>query len=83
MKAFSRRFLGLIGYHEFSDRFVMLGFRIEEVAIETRYAEESSSVDIPSSMRYIAETMGELYRARRDRDRLRQEFVERENALGL
>jgi len=27
--------------------------------------------------------IGELYRARRDRDRLRQEFVERENALGL
>ena len=93
MKAYSRRFLGLIGYHDFSDRFVfdsqlliravVLGFRIEEVTIETRYAEESSSVDIPSSMRYIAETLGELYRARRDRDRLRQELVERENAPGL
>lgn len=92
MKAYSRRFLELIGYHDFSDLFVfdsqmliravVLDFRIEEVAIETRYAEESSSVDIPSSIRYIAETFGELYRARRDRDRLRQEFVEREHALG-
>lgn len=93
MKAYSRRFLNTIGYHDFSDQFVfdsqlliravVLGFRIEEVAIETRYAEESSSVDIPSSIRYIAETLGELYRVRRDRDRLKQEFVERENALGL
>lgn len=92
MKAYSRRFLELIGYHDFSDLFVfdsqmliravVLDFRIEEVAIETRYAEESSSVDIPSSIRYIAETFGELYRARRDRDRLKQEFVEREHALG-
>ncbi len=92
MKAYSRRFLELISYHDFSDRFVfdsqmliravILDFRIEEVAIETRYADESSSIDIPSSLGYILETFGELYRARRDRDRLKQELVEREHALG-
>jgi glycosyltransferase involved in cell wall biosynthesis len=93
MKAYSRRFLELIGYHRFSDRFVfdsemviqavLLGFRIQEVAIPTRYAEDSSSVGIGSSFRYILETFGALHRALRDRDRLRRELVERENALGL
>jgi hypothetical protein len=34
-------------------------------------------------MRYMAKTLGGLYRTRRDRNRLRQELVERENALGL
>jgi glycosyltransferase involved in cell wall biosynthesis len=93
MKAYSRRFLQLIGYHGFSDHFVfdsemviqavVLGFRIEEVAIPTRYAADSSSVDILSSMRYIFETLGALHRARRDRDRLKQELLEREHAIGL
>jgi glycosyltransferase involved in cell wall biosynthesis len=91
MKAYSRRFLELIGYHHFSDHFVfdsemviqavLLGFRIEEVAIPTRYAEDSSSVDIASSFRYIFETFGALYRGLRDRDRLRQELRNRENVL--
>jgi hypothetical protein len=62
---------------------VLLGFRIEEVAIPTRYAEDSSSVDIASSFRYIFETLGALHRGLRDRDRLRRERLERENALGL
>ena len=62
---------------------VLLGFRIEEVAIPTRYADDSSSVDIASSIRYIWETLGALHRGLRDRDRLRQERLERENALGL
>jgi glycosyltransferase involved in cell wall biosynthesis len=93
MKAYSRRFLELIGYRGFSDKFVfdsemviqavLLGFRIEEVAIPTRYADDSSSVDIASSFRYIWETLGALHRGLRDRDRLRQERLERENALGL
>jgi glycosyltransferase involved in cell wall biosynthesis len=93
MKAYSRRFLELIGYHEFSDRFVfdsemviqavLLGFRIEEVAIPTRYADDSSSVDFVSSFRYIFETFGALRRGLRDRDRLKQALLERENALGL
>ncbi len=93
MKAYSRRFLELIGYRGFSDRFVfdsemviqavLLGFRIEEVAIPTRYAEDSSSVDIVSSFRYIFDTLGALHRGRRDRDRLRRELLERENAIGF
>jgi glycosyltransferase involved in cell wall biosynthesis len=93
MKAYSRRFLELIGYRGFSDQFVfdsemviqsvLLGFRIEEVAIPTRYAEDSSSVDILSSFRYIFETLGALHRGLRDRDRLRRERLERENAIGL
>ena len=93
MKAYSRRFLELIGYRGFSDKFVfdsemvvqavLLGFRIEEVAIPTRYAEDSSSVDVVSSFRYIFETLGALHRGLRDRDRLKQERLERENALGL
>jgi len=93
MKAYSRRFLELIGYHRFSDRFVfdsemviqavLLGFRIEEVAIPTRYADDSSSVDIVSSFRYIFETLGALRRGLRNRDRLRQELLERENAIGF
>ena len=83
----------LIDYHRFSDHFVfdsqmlidavLLGFRIQEVAIPTRYAEDSSSVDIVSSIRYITETFGALYRGLRHRDRLKRELVERENALGL
>ena len=58
-------------------RAVVLDFRIEEVAIETRYPEAFSSADIPKSIRYILESFGELYRARRDRERLKQEFKER------
>ena len=91
MKAYSRRFLQLVGYEDFSDAFVfdsqlliravLLDFRIEEVAIPTRYTEESSSVNIRSSIRYILETFGALWRARRDRKRVAQEFEERSNAL--
>jgi glycosyltransferase involved in cell wall biosynthesis len=93
MKAYSRRFLELIDYHRFSDKFVfdsqmviqavLLGFRIEEVAIPTRYAEDSSSVGVLSSLRYILETFWTLYTSLRHRDRLKREYVERSNALGL
>ena len=93
MKAYSRRFLQLIDYHGFSDAFVfdsqmviqavLLGFRIEEVAIPTRYAEDSSSVSVVSSVRYIMETFGALYGALRNRERLQREYIERANALGL
>lgn len=93
MKAYSRRFLELIDYRGFSDHFVfdsqmiiravLLGFRIEEVAIPTRYTEESSSVDILNSLRYIAETLLVLYASHRRREHLRREHHERVNALGL
>lgn len=87
MRAYSRRLLELIRYHDFSDRFVfdsemiirsvLLGFRIEEVAIPTRYAEDSSSVDVVSSVRYILETFRALYAGLRHQERLRRELVER------
>ena len=93
MKAYSRNFLELIGYHQFSDHFVfdsemviqavLLGFRIEEVPIPTRYAPDSSSVSIVSSIRYITETLGALHRSLRDRERLERELTERSDALGL
>ena len=80
-------------YHEFSDQFVfdsqmliravLVGFRIEEVAIPTHYADDSSSVDIPSSIRYILETFGALFHGLKDRKRLEQEFRERSDALSL
>ena len=93
MKAYSRRFLELIDYESLSDQFVfdsqmviravLLGFRIEEVPIPTRYEEDSSSVDIVSSFRYIFETFLALYTNLRQRKHLRREFAERSNALGL
>lgn len=93
MKAYSRRFLELIGYHRFSNEFVfdsqlvieavLLGFRVEEVAIPTRYASDSSSVDVVKSIRYVFETFGTLYTNLRHRERLRREHLERSNALGL
>ena len=92
MKAYSRRFLELIGYDRFSDQFVfdsqmvieavLLDFRIKEVAIPTRYASDSSSVDVVNSVRYILETFGTLYSSLRHRERLRREYLERSNALG-
>lgn len=67
-KAYSRRFLQVIGYHEFSDHFVfdsqMLIFavfsrqlRIKEVPIPTRYTAQSSSANIPNLVRYIGGTL--------------------------
>ena len=91
MKAYSRKFLQLVGYEDFSDAFVfdsqlliravLLDFRIEELAIPTRYTDESSSVDIRSSIKYILETFGALGSALRDRKRVEREFEERSNAL--
>lgn len=93
MKAYSAAFLRLIGYQEFSDLFVfdsqmiiravLLGFRIEEVPIPTRYAEDSSSAGVAASVRYILETLGELHRARRQRSRLKRELRERALTHGL
>jgi glycosyltransferase involved in cell wall biosynthesis len=92
MKAYSRRFLELIDYHSFSDRFVfdsemviqsvLLDFRIEEVPIPTRYAEDSSSVDIVSSIRYILETLGALRRGLKNRDTLERAMLRKREQLG-
>lgn len=93
MKAYSAAFLRLIGYNQFSDLFVfdsqmliravLLGFRIEEVAIPTRYAEDSSSAGVAASVRYILETFVELRRGLRQRQRLERELRERALTHGL
>ena len=73
-KAYSRRFLHAIGYHEFSDHFVFDSqmlisaafsrqLRIKEVPIPTSYADSSSSVNIRNLMRYIPETLIYLVRS--------------------
>jgi glycosyltransferase involved in cell wall biosynthesis len=74
-KAYNRFFLENIPYHEYSDAFVFDSqmlidavvsrrFRIEEVAIPTRYTEESSSASIANSLRYVLLTFWYASRAR-------------------
>jgi glycosyltransferase involved in cell wall biosynthesis len=74
-KAYSRSFLENIPYHEYSDAFVFDSqmlvdavlsrkFRITEVAIPTRYTEESSSASVGNSIRYVLETVLYALRAR-------------------
>lgn len=67
LKAYNRFFLERIDYHTYSDDFVfdsqmiieaiVKGFRVTEVPIPTRYADDSSSVSISRSVKYIAETL--------------------------
>ncbi len=87
-KAYSRRFLEAMPYHEFSDQFVFDSqmiitaafsrqFVIREVVIPTRYAEDSSSVDIPRSFRYVAETVWYLLRAFVRGRRIREQILSR------
>ncbi len=90
-KAYSRRFLEAIPYHDLSDQFVFDSqmiimavfsrqFTIQEVAIPTRYAEDSSSVDIRNSVRYVGLTIWYLLkmflRQRRVRDRIVSRLAE-------
>ncbi len=90
-KAYSRRFLEAIPYHDLSDQFVFDSqmiimavfsrqFTIREVAIPTRYAEDSSSVDIRNSLRYVGLTTWYLlkmfFRQRRVRDRIVSRLAE-------
>jgi hypothetical protein len=85
-KAYSRRFLEAMPYHELSDQFVFDSqmiimavfsrqFAIREVAIPTRYAEDSSSVNIPKSLRYVAETVWYLVRSFFGQRRIRRRIV--------
>jgi glycosyltransferase involved in cell wall biosynthesis len=93
MKAYSRRFLELIDYHSLSDQFVfdsqmviravLLGFRIDEIPIPTRYAKDSSSVGILNSFRYILETFQALFTSVRQQRSLKQEYAERAKAFRL
>jgi glycosyltransferase involved in cell wall biosynthesis len=82
LKAYTRGFLESLDYHAYSDDFVfdsqmlieavLSGARIEEVPIPTRYTEESSSISIMRSLRYIGLTLMELRRFNRKYARLRQ-----------
>jgi len=77
LKAYNRFFLENIPYHAYSDKFVfdsqmaidavLMGFRIEEIAIPTRYAEDSSSVSVWNSIIYILQTLWSLRRCFRHR----------------
>ena len=77
MKAYSRRFLESVPFEEYSDDFVFDtqilvgavrgGFRIQEIAIPTRYSKESSSINVGRSLEYIAKSIQVCAAARRDR----------------
>ena len=74
LKAYTRHFLENIDYQSYSDDFVfdsqmvieaiLRGVRITEVPIPTRYADDSSSVSVTRSIKYIAETLGCLWQTR-------------------
>jgi len=87
-KAYSRRFLEAIPYHEFSDQFVFDSqmiimasfsrqFVIREVAIPTRYAEDSSSADVRSSLGYVVRTVWYLLKMFVTRRRVREQIGSR------
>jgi glycosyltransferase involved in cell wall biosynthesis len=79
-KAYNRFFLENVAYHSYSDAFVFDSqmlieavlsrrFRIEEVAIPTRYTEESSSASVWNSLKYVSLTLWYAGRARLQRHR--------------
>ena len=73
MKAYSRHFLESVPFNSYSDDFVfdteilvaavIGGFRIQEVAIPTRYTRESSSINVRRSLEYIGRSVGVCWRA--------------------
>jgi glycosyltransferase involved in cell wall biosynthesis len=73
MKAYSRRFLESVPFESYSDDFVfdteilvaavLGGFRIQEVAIPTRYTRESSSINVRRSLEYIGRSIDVCWRA--------------------
>ncbi len=73
LKAYSRRFLESVDFDSFSDDFVfdteilvaavVGGFRIQEVAIPTRYTRESSSINVRRSLEYIGRSIEVCWRA--------------------
>lgn len=77
MKAYSRRFLESVPFGSYSDGFVfdteilvaaiVGGFRIQEVAIPTRYTRESSSVSVRRSIEYVFRSVAVCASARRGR----------------
>jgi glycosyltransferase involved in cell wall biosynthesis len=85
MKAYSRRFLESVPFESYSDDFVfdteilvaavLGGFRIQEVAIPTRYTRESSSINVGRSLEYIGRSIGVCWRASATRRRQRRRAV--------
>jgi hypothetical protein len=74
-KAYNRFFLENVAYHSYSDGFVFDSqmlieavlsrrFRIEEVAIPTRYTDESSSASVSNSLKYVLLTVWYAARTR-------------------
>jgi glycosyltransferase involved in cell wall biosynthesis len=73
MKAYSRGFLESVPFEGFSDDFVfdteilvaavLRGFRLQEVAIPTRYTKESSSINVGRSLEYIGRSIDVCWRA--------------------
>jgi glycosyltransferase involved in cell wall biosynthesis len=82
MKAYSRRFLESVPYESYSDDFifdteilvaaVMGGFRIQEVAIPTRYTKESSSINVRRSLEYVGRSIEVCWRSSGTRRRQRR-----------
>lgn len=91
LKAYTRQFLEEIGYHRYDDKFVfdsqmvidavVLGYRLEEIPIPTRYTEESSSVSIKNSLVYIARTFETLFKAKLNTNKIRARHAARLAAL--
>ena len=87
LKAYTRRFLTEIDYHRYNDKFVfdsqmvieavILGYPMKEVAIPTRYTEESSSVSIKNSLVYVARTFETLFSYKLKARSLRQAHRQR------
>ena len=71
-RAYSRRVLETVPYHRNSDDFVFdqqllvqavhFGFRLGDVPVPVRYLPEASSINLPRSLRYGAETLVALLR---------------------
>ena len=87
LKAYTRRFLTELDYHQYSDQFVfdsqmvidavLLGYRMAEVPIPTRYTEESSSVSVKNSLIYIGSTFQTLFQGWANKKKIRQIHQER------
>lgn len=87
LKAYNRRFLTEIDYHRYNDKFVfdsqmvieavLLGYRLEEVAIPTRYTEESSSVSIKNSLVYVGRTFETVFSYKLRAKQLREQHARR------
>lgn len=81
LKAYNKRLLQALPYKNYSNGFpfdsqilidaILTGFRVKEIPIPTRYTEESSSVDIVNSFKYIVETT--LYLIRRKMEKVKSE----------